>query len=90
MHTTTTFLTATGTTWSLTGMVLTRCGEDVGVGSSYEAVPNAVDRGGQPYVAVVVGSMLTFTESRGGRPVAMTTGRVTQVLRVASARTSAA
>ncbi len=88
MTTTTTFLTATGTTWSLTGVTLARH-HDVGPdgGDRFEAVPNSVGRNdGMPYVAVNVNGTITFVD----RGLVKTTGRITQVVRVASVDSSAA
>jgi hypothetical protein len=81
MTTSTTFRTTTGTLWTVTGTVLTRlCSERAEPRDAYAAVPNAVDRAGTPYVAVRVDGMVTFLADG----TVKTTGRIAEVVRVAS------
>ncbi len=87
MTTATTFLTATGTTWVLIGVTLARLGADgLTEGERYAAVPNALNRSGRPWVTVQVGCTVTFVD----RGEVKTTGRIANVVKVASVKGPAA
>ncbi len=85
-QTTTTFQTATGSTWSLTGAVLQRHSDQDGSRREvYEAVANAVDEDGVQQVVVRVSGTITFVD----RGIVKTTGRVVRVLGVRSVSSAA-
>lgn len=81
MDISTTFKTTTGTLWTVSGSLLTRVESDRDEGrDTYVAIPNAVGRSGQAQVAVRVGSTVAFLADG----VVNTTGRVAEIVRVAS------
>lgn len=83
MQVATTFRTTTGTVWTVAGTLLTRiCSERGEPRDVHTAVPNAVDREGQPVVAVRVGSGIAFVADGGVK----TTAPVAEIVRVASVR----
>lgn len=81
MDISTTFRTTTGTLWTVRGSLLTRVESDRDEGrDTYVAIPNAVGRSGEAHVAVRVGGAVAFLADGAVN----TTGRIAEVVRVAS------